>query len=401
MKPSRTPLTSTALRAAVCAAILFAAALWLGGCSGLPASDPVSETATVVFAAFEGPEEDAPTIGSVAVVIIGGVRALFDGPAATELVIQGVPFGEQNRQPMTVTAPGYLTVSQQLALSTEMATFVDLTMAPVDLTQTGTVAGVVKSTTGLPITSALVTFSWESETGGAEKLEGFTDSEGRFVIGGIPIGTVDVEAIASGYLPVQKTVTIQPDQGGSNADLTFSLLSGETKVTVTGVTLDMRTQEPLAGVAVTVADRPQVITGADGRFSVAEVTVGERTVLASLAGYDPYEIEINVLPGMGNVEVVMSRTSSEPPTTPYTVGGTVTLVGAEDNSGAVVTALDLDEGVEVDRFTTAADGAYRLFLPAGRYEIKVTARGKSLSRTVDYRGGGRIIDGVNFTLTVS
>ena len=128
--------------------------------------------------------------------------------------------------------------------------------------------------------------------------------------------------------------------------------------------------------------------------------VGDRTVKATLAGYDPYEDEVSIMPGMGDLRITLAKTSSEPPGDPYTVGGTVTLVGAADNSGAVVTALDLDSGVVMGTDTTDAEGSYGLFLPAGRYEITVKYGSKSISKTVRYKGGGRIMDGVDFTLSV-
>jgi len=382
--------------------VLAVAAALVHGCSGLPSTGTVSEGATVVFAAFEGEDTDAPTISSIATVVIAGIRATFDGPAETELIMTGIPYGEETppRQPMTVTAPGYETVSQQLTLSQSSATFVDLSMAKVDLTQTGTVEGIVASTTSEPITSAVVTFSWTKEDNTTDSLQGFTASDGRFIIGGIPIGAVSVSAVAAGYFEQTKSITVQPDEGGTNPALSFSLLSGETRITVTGVVLDLRTEAPLSAAVVSIADKPEFTTGDDGRFSVADVLVGDRTVKATLAGYDPYEDEVSIMPGMGDLRITLAKTSSEPPGDPYTVGGTVTLVGAADNSGAVVTALDLDSGVVMGTDTTDAEGSYGLFLPAGRYEITVKYGSKSISKTVRYKGGGRIMDGVDFTLSV-
>ena len=57
------------------AALLVLAAAFVHGCSGLPSTGAVSDGATVVFAAFEGEDTDAPTISSVATVVIAGIRA--------------------------------------------------------------------------------------------------------------------------------------------------------------------------------------------------------------------------------------------------------------------------------------------------------------------------------------
>jgi hypothetical protein len=371
------------------------------GCGGLPAA--VTPTAAIlVFAAFEGTASDAPYISSVATVICGGVRGQFNGPSGHELILRNIPFGSLTppQQPLTVTAPGYRTVSRQVTLEKEVATFVDVSMEKVDLSLTGTVSGVVKATTGEPLVNALVTFSW-LEGSSTEQVQGFTDRDGKFIIGGINAGEVTAEAVASGYLPQEQSVTITADSVGTNADLSFGLLSGETKVTVKGVVLDLRTEEPLAGATVTVDSEPSVTSGSDGRFSVPGVLVGDKPIAVRLSGYDDYDDTITVLPGMSDVKVVLSRTSTNPPGVPYTIAGTVTLRGRPDNSGAVVSAYDLDRGMEMASYTTAADGRYYLFVPAGRYEITATVGSRSISRTLEYGGSGRIVDGIDFTLTIT
>ena len=389
-------------RSAIQALLALLAVALLTGCGGLPASSPAPTTASVKFAAFQGADAKAPVIDSKATVIIGGVRGTFDGPSGKELTLRGIPFGDQDppKQPLTVTAPGYKTQSQQVTLSKTSTTYVEASMEKADLALTGTVAGVVRSTTGDPIASALVSFTWGAG-GDANMLQGFTDKDGAFIIGGIPIGPAVAEAVATGYLPQQIAIGgIQPDTGGTNADVSFSLLNGSTTVVVRGIVRDLRTEAPLAGASVTVAALPTVTTDSAGRFSVAGVLVGPRTLAVRLSGYDDYDANIDVLPGMGDVVVVISRTSSNPPGVPHTVAGTVTLRGHSDNAGAVVVALDRDRHMEMARYTTAADGRYYLFLPQGRYELQVSFDTHTLTRLLDYPGGGRIIDGVDFTLTV-
>lgn len=376
------------------------AAVMLGGCGGLP-PDVQPTGAIVVFAAFEGPESDAPTIRSVAVVICGGVRGLFDGPAGKELILREVPFGTLNppQQPLTVTAPGYLTVSQQVTLRKDAATFVEVNMTRVDLAATGTVAGTVRSLDGGPIVNALVTFSWQ-EGQEHKSVQGFTDRDGRFIIGGIAAGDVEVEAAAAGFLSATRTISVWPDEGGSNPNLNFELVSGTSTVVVRGTVRDLRTEAPLAGAQVTVGDQAPVVTGGDGTFEVRNVLVGSRPLAVRLSGYDDYDATIEVLPGMAPVEVRLSRVSAEPPGEPYTVTGTVTLLGRPNNAGATVVAFDRDRAVEMARATTDVHGNYRLFLPPGRYELTVSYGGKSIKRELTYPGGGRVMEGVNFTLTV-
>jgi hypothetical protein len=79
----------------------------------------------------------------------------------------------------------------------------------------------------------------------------------------------------------------------------------------------------------------------------------------------------------------------------------VTLLGRPDNSGATVTALHRDLGEIMDTDTTTSAGNYYLFVPPGPYRITVRYGDKSIGRDVVLLGGGRILTGVDFTLSVS
>ena len=69
-------------------------------------------------------------------------------------------------------------------------------------------------------------------------------------------------------------------------------------------------------------------------------------------------------------------------------------------SGATVTATDLDSAQMRDEDVTDAAGYYYLFVPPGYYRIEVTYDSHSISREVELLGGGRVLEGINFTLTV-
>ena len=381
--------------------LLALPALVLAGCGGLPAASGPT-TALVVFAAFDSSASDAPRISATAEVVVGGVRGSFVGPSGDDLTLRGIPFGASvpPRQPLTVTAPGYRTESSQLELRKDSATWVDQTMTKVDLAITGTVAGTVVSTTGGPIVNALVAFSGAD---GATRttVQGYTDSAGRYHVGGINAGQVTVDVVATGYIPGTREITLFADAYSPNPDQDFSLLSGATTVTVRGVVVDVRDDSPLSGAAVTVADQPTVTTALDGRFSVTGVHVGTQTIGVRRTDYDFTEVTVDVVPGMDDVTIGLSPLSDHPPEVPHTVGGTVDLIGPADDSGATVTAYDLDRGREAQHVTTASNGAYFLFIPAGRYQLTVRYGTASISRELTYLGGGRVIDGIDFILTVS
>ncbi len=379
--------------AAACA--LLVAAL---GCGGLP---PVSETedaGAVVVLVFEADTNAALTVP--AVVIVGGVRGVLN-PEDQQLVLRDVPLGTGTppTQPLTVSAPGYQTYVQQVQLNITTATWVQVNIQPADTATTGTVSGTVTNeVTGEPITSAFVQFTPPGQSEPA--VAGYTDNAGGFVVGGIPAGARDVSVQAAGYLPYEGNITVRADDAGDNPELHVTLIGGDTALRVTGVVVDVLTREPIAGAQVTVDDHAPVTTDADGRFEVPDVLVGERRIVVTAAGYDDYDRLTTVRPGMGDVIVEMFERAQEPPSGPSTIAGTVTLSGPPDNSGATVSAIDLTTAEVVDEQVTGASGRYGLFVPPGRYEVRVVFGARRLSREITVPPGGVTIDGIDFMLTV-
>jgi hypothetical protein len=336
-----------------------------------------------------------------AVAICGGVRGTITVDEGS-VVLRDVPFGIGTPpvQPLTVTAPGYVTFADTIEIETQVATFYTAELEPADPGLTGTVSGsVTSSATSAPVTSALLKFA---HTGVSETTEvrGYTDSQGRFVVGGIPIGVSQVTVEATDYVTTTITLNVAQDSGGSlNPALDVALLPGNTVVEVSGTVVDAFTDAPLAGVAVTLGSQAAAQTGADGKFAFGGVTVGAQSLVATLDGYDDYAGEVDVLPGMSRLRVAMTPSAPDPPPGPYNVQGTVTLVGPSDSSGATVTATETTSGREWARVTTPASGDYTMFIPSGQYRITASYGARSVHRTVDVLGGGRVLTGIDFVLT--
>lgn len=370
------------------------------GCGGVSTESTQEQTTTtvVVECLIEGTEEflDVP-----AQVVVGGIR----GQTNLEddwVIIEGVPLGSEDppQQPLTVTAPGYVTVSQVLTLNEFSYTTASVFMTPAAPATTGTVSGTVTNAdSGEPVGNALVSFL---PPGGlpSEAVKGFTDSSGFYSIGGILAGQNEVSCQAIGYLEETATLSVTTDAAGENDPLNFALVGGASEVTVSGHVLDLRTEAPVVGAIVQIADRPPVMSSPDGSFSIPAVPVGQQPVVASADGYDDYYTVINVVPGLDDLRILLVESSPHPPSQPYTIMGRVTLLGAPDNSGAVVAAFHLDRGVVLGQDTTDADGYYYLFVPPGSYSIDVTYGEHTISRGVELLGGGRVLEDINFTLTV-
>jgi hypothetical protein len=304
---------------------------------------------------------------------------------------------------LTVTARGYVTAAYAVQISVTTATFETVVLDPADLERTGIIEGhITESTTGDPVTSALVTYEYEQL--GAEEpvtVSAYTDRGGYYIIGGVPIGRVDVTAAATGYLADQAVYNVAQAEGTETPQtLDFALVPGETRVPVTGTVVDVLTQEPLAGAEVALDELDPVFSDAAGDFTIPDVLVGERSLVVKSDDYDDYRETINVLPGMNSLQVQMNQAAPDPPTPPYTITGTVTLVDQDDHSGATVEAFDVFNAIVAGTTTTNTDGDYWLFVPAGRYEITVTYEGHDISRTVDLLGGGQKLEDIDFTLTI-
>ncbi len=382
------------------ALLMLAVLTVLGGCGGVSSGQSQQPaTATVIVeCVVEGSDEllDVP-----ADVVVGGVRGQIDMEEGW-VILEEVPLGEQDvpQQPLTATAPGYVTHSQMLTLNTYSYTTVSVPMTPADLQQTGTVSGTVTdATTSEAIVNALVAFL-EPGADEADAITGFTDAQGWYIVGGMPATEVGVICQATGYLEATATMTVTADADGDNPPQDFALLSGSTTVTVSGVVLELRAESPIVGASVEIDSQSAVITDADGFFSVPEVPVGQRDVVVTADGYDSYQDAITVMPGMADLRILLSRESAQPPPGPYTITGQVTLLGAPDNSGATVSAFDRDRAEVLGVTATDVNGHYYLFVPPGRYRVEVSYAGRSIARDVELLGGGRILSGIDFALTV-
>lgn len=376
-------------------AIIAAAALT--GCGGLPASSTKpADKATVVVTI--GPATSSDPLAVEAVVICGGVRATYK-PADTWVTLKDVPFGTESppRQPLTVTASGYLTYAEWITLSVSAATYVDVPLTAVDLAETGTVQGrITDAQTGQGLVNALVQFTPQSAETAA--VEGYTDSEGKYIVGGIPIGANTVKVGVAGYLEGTVSVVVAPDQGGQNAAVDVALTSGDARIRVQGVVADVATQLPIGGATVTVGDA-SATTDATGAFVVEDVPVGQKEIVITAAGYEEYRQTLNVVPGMGTLRVGLVEAAPEPPGPPHNVTGVVEVRNRSNSEGAVVSAYNLRLGQVMGEDTTGPDGRYCLLVPAGEYEIRVRYEDQQLVRELTVPGGGRVVTGIDFVIS--
>lgn len=381
-------------------ALILVATLVLSGCGGLGPPVPEAPTAAIgVIDAVDATTKEAIAVEAVA--ILGGVRGIIT-LAEGSVVLRNVPFGTGTppTQPLTVTAPGYVTFAAPIQISLTQATFYTAELQVADPAETGTVGGTVTSTAGGPLTSALVKFVHVGP-GGTTEVRGYTDSQGHYLIGGIPIGLDSVTAEADGFITAANQATVAQDAGGGqNPPVDFALLPGDTRVDVAGTVVNAFTNAPVAAATVQLGLLGSTTTNAGGDFAFTTVPVGPQTIGVTASGFDAFEQQITVLPGMARLRLALTPSAPEPPGGPFNLQGTVTLVGATDNSGAQVTAVDTTTNATLGQVTTPASGEYTMFLPPGEYRITASFGARSVGRTETVPGGGRVLRGIDFILTV-
>jgi hypothetical protein len=391
-------------KATVLAALaLVAMATILTGCGGVGDETPPEATAAIVVVGVID-KESQDFLQVPASVVVGSVR----GTATVEegsVVLRDVPFGTDTppTQPMTVTARGYVTEAYPVQISLTTVTFVTAEMTEVDLTKTGIIEGWIRdAASGLPLASAAVYFEYQPIAGEAVVVKGYTDSDGYYIIGGMPIGRVEATAAAEGYLTDAVVLNVSQAAGSDQPQhLDFELVSGETTVPVSGRVVNVATQQPIVGATVRIGDLPIVETDVQGQFIIPQVLVGQQELVVKASGFDDYRQKIQVAPGMSTLRVQMNEAGDQPPPAPYTISGTVTMLGAPEGARAQVEVFDTVAGAVAIETATDTDGGYRAFVLPGEYQITVSYEHHSISRTVILGGGGQKLEDINFTLTVS
>jgi hypothetical protein len=378
--------------------LLLLAPVVLAGCTAsmirIIPQPPGGGTTTVVVTAYK--KDTIDPLGVEATVIAGGQRVTLPAGDIT-VSVANVPLGEADphTQPLTVTASGFVTSFQELELSTVGQTTVTVELEAADLSLTGTMMGTITATGGTaPVSNATVQFRPDVPGGSEYVVEGATDEQGQYVIGGIPTGNVIVTVNAQGYLTDSaQAVVIEDTSPSGNPALDVSLVPTTTKVTVQGRVTDLITGAGVGGATVTIGSLTPVTTRDDGSFEVAEVPVGSQTASVTASDYDPRSVSFTAAPGMSDLAIELAPTSSQPPSGPATIIGMVIVRNRTDNSGVTVKGIRgwSDTGDVLDTKVTGPSGEYGLFVPPGDYRIQVTFEGVTDHKDVTLPGGGRTL----------
>lgn len=230
----------------------------------------------------------------------------------------------------------------------------------------GTITGTVTSSTGAAIAGASVGYGGGTTT---------TSSTGTYTLTGVPAGTVQLVASATGFQSSTQSVTVA---GGATATANFTLTASTTGAgTVTGKITNASTGAALASATVSWSGG-STTSSSTGVYTLKNVTAGTVKVTASKTGYLPRTLSVSLASGgtatlnipiatAGKISVKVTGTTGA-----AVSGATVTIKG-----GVVATTVT---------GTTSSTGIFVTnWIPVGSYTITVAKTGhttKSKTATV-------------------
>jgi hypothetical protein len=236
---------------------------------------------------------------------------------------------------------------------------------------TGTITGKVTNTSGAPVQGGSVV------AGGNGAITG---ADGTYSLEA-PGGSANLTASLGGYQSASETVTVTAGQSTSAPILQISPINPGN---VTGQVVDSN-NAALANADVT-AGGLNILTAADGSYTLNNLPAGATTIKASLTGFQS---------GSASVTVVAGTTTSAPAITLTSSSGTITGT-VKSSSGAVITGASV--GFGGGTATTNSSGVYTLAgVPVGTVQLVASAGGfQSVTQSVTVTGGGTST--ANFTL---
>ena len=307
---------------------------------------------------------------------ISGATVAYSGGSTTtnsagSYTLANVPVGSIT---LTASAPGYQSSTHSATVTANNTTTSNFTLTPATA-QTGSISGQVKSSTGVAIAGAAVSYSGGTAT---------TNSSGNFSLTGVAAGTLALTASANGYLSASLSVKVTAN---TTTTANFTLVPVSTKATVTGRVSNVSNNQTLVGATVTFSGGT-AITSSAGTYSFANVAPGTYNLTASANGYLPRTLSI--------VVTAPTTTANFPLATAGKIAGKVTSPAGAGVAGATVT---LNGGVIpiTTTLTTNLTGNYlSSWTPIGSYTVTVASGGHTTQKkSVTVTSG--VTATVNFT----
>ena len=230
----------------------------------------------------------------------------------------------------------------------------------------GTITGSVKDSAGAAIAGASVGF------GGGSAITGST---GVYTLSGVPAGTVQLVASASGFQSSTQNVSVT---GGATSTANFTLIAASTSAgKITGKVTNASNGAALSGATVQWSGG-STTTNTSGVYTLNNVTAGAAGVTASKTGYQSRMLSTTVNSGAtSTLNIPLATTGKISVKVTGTNGAAVAGVAVTIKGGVIATA--------VTGSTSTAGAFSTTWIPIGSYTISVAKTGhttKSKTATV-------------------
>jgi len=347
------------------------------GSATITASLSGYQNASTTVTVTAGSSTTAPTLqlapnspGNVTGNVVSSNNAALSGATVTAAglstltaadgtyALNNLPAGPTN---ITASLTGFQSGSTNVTVvagSTTPAPTITLT------SNSGTITGTVMSSSGAAISGASVGYGGGSTT---------TNTSGTYTLMGVPTGTVQLVASASGFQSVTQSVTVN---GGatSTANFTLNPVSGGT---VTGKVTNISNGAALSGATVSWSGG-STATNTSGIYTLTNVTAGTQKITASKTGYLSRTLSVGVTGGATATLNIPIATAGKITAKVVTSTGAVV-------SGATVTIKGGAIATTVTGSTNTSGLFTTTWIPVGTYTVTVAKTGhttQSKSATV-------------------
>lgn len=265
---------------------------------------------------------------------------------------------------LTATAPGYATGLSGGIVVSNTNTVIDITL----ISDFGTLSGNVSTNDAPagPIPNAIVIITDTNETvlGTA-----FTDANGNYSIGNLPVGNIIVTFTAPDFSTVSVGQVIAPSPVVTTLDVTLSRATGNLTGTVAN---SNNTSEFIENATVIVRSLATgtvvatLTTDQNGSYFVPGLSVGAYTVTAFAPNFSTEVIGATVVEGITTAANILLQ-----PTT-FTISGTVNATGP----GILVSLYNADNVLLATTVGNSVDGSFQFTnIPDGIYFVSASAPG--------------------------